>query len=131
MIRTALIAAALAIPFNATAQTRPACDGQSVAVRVSRLTPNGTMAGLADAVRLQRAWYASHGYKGDSMLMATLLDGGRASTREFVTIHMRIGIAPELKRDAGWAAFVAKYKANSTIGSETRFCLPKGARLSG
>ncbi len=131
MIRIALIAAALAIPFNAAAQTRPACDGQSVTLRVSRLTPNGTLAGLADAVKAQRAWYMSHGYKSDSVVMATLLDGSRVSTREFVTIHTRTGTAPELKRDAAWEAFVAAYKANSTIGSETRFCLPRGAKLSG
>jgi len=31
---------------------------------------------------------------------------------------------PREKRDAGWAAFVAKYKANSTIERETVVCLP-------
>ena len=135
MIRIALtiaaLAAALTAPLTVNAQTRPACDGQSVTLRVSRLTPNGTLAGLADAVKAQRAWYVSHGYKSDSVVMATMLDGSRASTREFVTIHTRTGAAPELKRDAAWEAFVATYKANSTIGSETRFCLPKGAKLSG
>ena len=131
MIRTAFLALSLVLPVMASAQTRPVCDGQSVTLRVSRLTANGTMAGFADAVKAQRAWYAARGYKGDSVVMATVLDGGRVSAREFVTIHTRIGTAPDLKRDAAWGAFVAKYQANSTINGETRFCLPKGAKLSG
>ncbi len=129
MIRMAMIAAALASSTAAFAQGTPACDGTSVTFRVSRLTANGTLAGLTDAVKAQRAWYAGHGYKTDSIMMGSVLEGGRPSAREFVTLHTRVGAAPEVKRDAAWDALVAKYKANSTIASETRFCLPKGAKL--
>lgn len=129
MIRIAMVAAALAASTSAFAQGAPACDGTSVTFRVSRLTANGTMAGLADAVKAQRAWYAGHGYKTDGFMLGTVLEGGRPSAREFVTLHTRTGVAPAVKRDAAWDAFVAKYKANSTIASETRFCLPKGAKL--
>jgi hypothetical protein len=45
-----------------------------------------------------------------------------------LTIHVySISAAP--KRDAAWEAYVAKYRANASIDSETRTCLPKGTMV--
>ncbi len=54
--------------------------------------------------------------------------GMKPSASEYVTFH--VYGAQEPKHDAAWDAYVAKYKANSTIASDTRFCLPKGAAIA-
>ena len=100
-------------------------------MRVSRLSPDGTPAGFLDAVKDHKAWYASHAMKDDSFITAPVLSarkgGVAASVNEYVTIHSYGTTQP--KHDAAWNAYVAKYKANATIVSETQFCLPKGAGI--
>ena len=100
-------------------------------MRVSRLTANGTLAGFTAAAKAQQAWLASKGQKLDRVIVAPIMESGRPSPREFVTLLIRPTAAPQPPRDAAWSDFVSKYKANSYIDSEARFCLPKSVRVTG
>jgi hypothetical protein len=125
MIRT--LVAATALLTAAAAQA--ACTGDLVAIRVSKLKPGGSMAGFAEAAKDNAAWYASHGMKGEKFVTAPVYEQSdgepKPSVTRVMTLHVYGGTA-QPKRDAAWDAFVTKYKANSTIESETRACLPKG-----
>lgn len=122
----ALLAGAAAGAAQAAA---PCGDGTAATLRESKLTATGTKAGLMDAFADHKAWYAKAGLS-DSFVMGPALDaakgGQRASDTRFASIHV-YGTKPLPKRDAAWDAYVAKYKANASIGKEVRFCLPKGA----
>jgi hypothetical protein len=128
-----LYAAAAAVLLTATAaHADGACGADTmVTMRVSKLSAAGTPAGFLDAVKDHKAWYASHGLKDDAFVTAPVLvpakGGMKPSASEYVTFH--VYGAKEPKHDAAWDAYVAKYKANATIDSETRFCLPKGATI--
>ncbi len=127
-----LLVAAAAFAVTSAAHAAGACGtDQMVTMRVSKLSASGTPAGFLDAVKDHKAWYASHGMKDDSFVTAPVLTpakgGMKPSASEYVTFH--VYGAAEPKHDAAWDAYVAKYKANATIDSETRFCLPKGASI--
>ena len=127
-----LIYAAAMLLAATGARAGGACGAdQMVTLRVSKLSASGTPAGFLDAVKDHKAWYASHGMSDDSFVTAPVLvpekGGMKPSASEYVTFH--VYGAKEPKKDAGWDAYVAKYKANATIESETRFCLPKGASI--
>jgi hypothetical protein len=113
----------------AAASAQTACAGDLVGMRVSTLKAGGSMAGFAEAFRDHKAWYASHGLKADRFTSAPVLesvDGSfKPSVTKLLTIHV-YGSTATPKRDAAWEAYVAKYRANATIESETRTCLPKG-----
>ncbi len=123
---------ALATVTATAAQAAGPCGaGQMVTMRVSKLSAAGTPAGFLDAVKDHKAWYASHGFKDDQFVTAPALvpekGGMKPSASEYVTFHAYGDKEP--KHDAAWDAYVAKYKANSAIDSETRFCLPKGTTI--
>jgi hypothetical protein len=126
-----LLLTAVMLMLTATAgHAAGACGGdQTVTMRVSKLSASGTPAGFLDAVKDHKAWYASHGMKDDAFVTAPTLvaakGGMKPSASSYVTFHT-YG-AKEPVHDAAWDAYVAKYKANATIDSETHFCLPKGA----
>ncbi len=126
----AIVATVLLAGATAAQAAGPCGDGTMATLRESKLTATGTKAGLMEAFADHKAWYAKAGLT-DSFTMGPALDpakgGMRASETRFVSLH--VYGAKEPKRDAGWEAFVAKYKANSSIGTEVRFCLPKGATL--
>ena len=127
-----ILAAAMMLLTATAAQAEGACGAdQLVTMRVSKLSASGTPAGFLDAVKDHKAWYASHGMKDDSFVTAPALvpakGGLKPSASEYVTFHA-YG-AKEPTHDAAWDAYVVKYKANSTIDSEVRFCLPKGATI--
>ena len=128
----ALLLAALGAGAGAAQAAGPCGADQMVTMRVSKLTAGGTAAGFAEAVRDHKAWYASRGLKDDAFVTGPALEprkGGMvASATQFVTFHV-YGGTTEPKHDAAWDAYVAKYRANSTIASEARFCLPKGAAI--
>ena len=113
------------------AASGPCGADQQVTMRVSKLSASGTPAGFLDAVKDHKAWYASHGFNDDSFVTGPALTPGKGgmkpSASEYVTFHNYGGKEP--KHDAAWDAYVAKYKANATIASETRFCLPKRASI--
>ena len=128
MLKSLTVAALLLSACAASAQN-PACNGQLVGMRVSKLKPGGTMAGFADAVKANAAWYASHGLKDDRIAMAPVFEASDGSDKPSVDKAMSIhiyGSATAPKKDAAWTAFVDKYKANSSIESEVKVCLPKG-----
>jgi len=124
----------LALLVATAATAAPVCDGQLVTMRVSKLKPGGSMAGLIEAFKANAAWYKAKGLTDNSFAMAPVMlpvDGTmKPSVDQLVTLHVNGVKAPEHKDDAAWAAFVDKYKANSTIASETRMCLPKGTMLT-
>lgn len=136
MIGRAMLAALL-LAGAAGAQPAP-CDGQRVTMRISKLKPGGSRAGFEAAVAAHRAWYRANGATGNALVVAGVLvpvntGGRRVSTSQFVTLHADPpvgGVTAAQRASAGWKAFVAKYEANSGIESETRLCLPKGARLT-
>lgn len=133
MVAAAMLGGAAAMVGGAAdAATGPCGDGLFTTMRVSRLSPTGTLAGFEAAVRDHQAWYAAHGLSDDRFVTAPVLAGARGAAKpsatEFVTFHV-YGGATEPVHDAAWAAYVAKYKANSVIAAETRFCLPKGAAI--
>jgi hypothetical protein len=122
--------ALIALTAN-TAHAAPVCPNGDVAtLRTSMLTPTGSMAGLAKAVADHQQWYRAHGY-ADRILLAPVLtldraSGGMvASPNQAITFHLRTVEVPKAKHDAGWDAFVAEYKANSTVTNETTVCYPR------
>ena len=128
-LRLTAIALALAAPSFAAGS---ACGAdQMVTMRVSKLGAAGTPTGFLDAVKDHKAWYASHGMQDDSFVTAPVFvptkGGIKPSASAYVTFH--VYGAKEPKHDAAWDAYVGKYKANATIASETRFCLPKGTSI--
>ncbi len=105
--------------------------GQPVIMRVSKITPTGSMAGFREAARDHANWYRAKGlpvtqFTAPVMVYSAKAKAQVASEREVMTVRLGSADVPRGKQDAGWAAFVAKYKANATIVSETRTCWPKG-----
>ncbi len=106
--------------------------GQPAVMRVSKITPTGSMAGFREAARDHVNWYRTKGlpvtqFTAPVMVYSAKAKAQVASEREIMTVRLGSADVPRGKQDAGWAAFVAKYKANATIVSETRTCWPKGA----
>jgi hypothetical protein len=120
-------ACALLFAFPASAQRRaadyPPCAGNIATIRVSAVKP-GKWAAFSRAVADHRAWYARHGGPA-SVSLARVIDRGRYSDGEAVTITVFRDPAKAPERDAAWNAFVAAYAATSTIKEERRVCLPK------
>jgi hypothetical protein len=127
-------ATTLAFASGAAAQPRQAANrggatcaqGELTRIRVSKIKAGGSMAGFRDAVAAHTRWYQSHGYRIDQRIAPVMTSGKgsmQVSPDEVMTLATSADV-PREKRDAGWAAFVAKYKANSTIERETIVCLP-------
>jgi hypothetical protein len=130
LILLAAAAAAAFVALPATAQT--VCPaGSSVAIiRLSKLTPGGTMEGARQAAADHAKWYGSHGYAGDKIVFAPALSYDRASDKaslapdQFYTFHIKATDVPNDKHDAAWASYVAEYNKNSTIVSTGLACMP-------
>jgi hypothetical protein len=114
------------------AQAAELCPGGQLAVmRVSKINPTGSMAGFREAARDHAAWYRAKGipvtqFVAPVMVYSPKAKAQVASDREIITVRLGNADMPRGSRDAGRAAFVAKYKANATIVRETRTCFPKG-----
>jgi hypothetical protein len=117
--------------MGAQAQAAEMCPGGQLAVmRVSKILPKGSMAGFREAARDHANWYRAKGlpvtqFVAPVMVYSPKAKGQVASDREVMTVRLGNADMPRGKVDAGWAAFVAKYKANATIVRETRTCFPK------
>ncbi len=127
-----LVLAAIALVAATAANAAGPCGADTlVTMRVSKLNAAGTPAGFHDAVKDHKAWYASHGFQDDVFITGPSVvaerGGMKPSASSYVTFHVYSEKEP--KHDAAWDAYVAKYKANSTIESDQRFCLPKGAMV--
>lgn len=131
-LSAALAALTLAAAAPALAQTpNELCpNGQLALVRTSKLKPGGDKAGFEKAVHDNLAWYRSKGITTNQQLAATVLiseDGGKtwkASSDTVASVHLN----PPSSRpanDAAWDAFVAEFRANSDIATETMLCVEK------
>lgn len=112
--------------------------GTMMVTRVSKLTPTGTRAGYAAAVKGHQAWYAKVGLKNVIISSPVFNSDGGVSDNEFASIHLfeRKVIPREtiLKNwpdaDKAWSAYVKLYRDNSVIVNEAHSCLPKNASLA-
>lgn len=125
------LACAIGIAVAGSASAAAYCPSNNVTiVRISKITPGGTMEGFKKAIADHRAWYQSHGYKADEFIAAPVLKYDEATKdlmvapNEVMTFHTHAGPVPKAKQDAAWAAYVAEYRANSEIASETIVCMP-------
>ena len=121
------VAASAAMLIAGQALAAPACE--PTAVRVSKLKPGATFAQFQDAMKDHMAWYRSHGYTANNQTGAPLLvfANGKMepSKDEVLTLHTNAPGVPRDKQDAGWTAYIAKYRAVSDIEHEFYACLPK------
>ena len=131
-----VLAGALVCSASARAQTAGAAapnacaSGDIEVVRISKLTPKGSMAGVEKAVADHGKWYADHGYAEDRVILAPVFvtEGGGTfpsiSANQFLTIHAHAHQVPADRQDAAWQAYVAEYDANSQIVTQSMVCIP-------
>ena len=131
LARAALLSALLAMGAVGARAAAVCPNGDVATLRMSTLTPSGTMAGLAKAVADHQKWYRDHGY-ADRILLAHVLTLDKASgalaasPNQVITFHLRSLEVPKETHDAAWDRFVAEYRANSGVTSETTICYPRG-----
>jgi hypothetical protein len=98
----------------------PTCNGHPAVVRLSKLSPTGTLAGLQKAVSDHQAWYANHGAK-TKVIFAPV---SASNSGEFIsiTIDAQAG-ADRPPADEAWDAFVKEYDDNTVIEWTGLTCL--------
>ena len=123
-------AAAAFVVQPAMAQNICPAESSIAIIRLSKLTPAGTMPGARKAAADHAAWYIAHGYADDRIIFAPTLSYDKATDKvsltpdQFYTFHTKATDVPKDKHDAGWAAYVAEYDKNSTIVSTSLACMP-------
>lgn len=127
IVLVAALSAASAVQAQMPAAPAPVCPAgtQYTTIRHSTVTP-GQWAAFEKAVADHQAWYAAHGNGTTTAIVRMLAPrGGTAplSQSEAVTIT-RYAETPQPAHDASWDAFIAEYKASSTIKDEMRVCMP-------
>jgi hypothetical protein len=128
------LAALCAIPAPAIhAQSdEPACDGVFNVLRLSEITPTGSLDKFMSAVSAQQAWYSSHGYP-DVIFAAKVTERDPQtkkwgfSNTQVLTYHYTKAGTPPVKRDAAWDAYVKQYNETSTIKETHVNCVPASA----
>jgi hypothetical protein len=129
-MRSIILAAAAALivpPAAAAPKPAAACSqGELTRIRVSKIKPGGTMAGFRQALAAHAAWYKAHGFKLNQRVAPVLVtaNGKQQVSRDAVMTISSGDSVPREKHDAGWDAFVARYRANSTVEKETVVCMP-------
>ncbi|RAK69092.1 hypothetical protein [Phenylobacterium kunshanense] len=101
--------------------------GQLAVVRMNAVKP-GAKAAYEKAARDHLAWYRSHGYAQNRLMVGPVITGDRAngytaSETEFASIHMDSPGVPPDKRDAGWDAYVKAYRDSSDLTVDKFVCL--------
>lgn len=131
MRKPLLLLALLTCCASLFAQSAPlACDGRRATVRISDITPNGTVKGFMDAVAAHKAWLASHGMTRDEVTTVPVIvrdektHARSYSDKEFWSIHIHGSSGPEPKHDQVYDAFVKMYRDNSEIKASYDICLP-------
>jgi hypothetical protein len=110
-----------------------ACDGRTATVRISEITPTGSVKGFMAAVAAHRAWVFSHGLTKDEITTVPVIirdEKTRArsySDKQFWSIHIHGSNAADPKHDEAYDAFVKMYRDNSDIKSAYDICLPNGS----
>src|SRR5262249_1080447 len=80
---------------TSTSPAGPRCEGDPTIVRISKITPTGTMEGFMKAVEAHLAWYRSHGYKDNLIYAAKIMtqdpvtNAMKYSDTEVMTFHVR------------------------------------------
>jgi hypothetical protein len=127
-----LLLASLVVPATLAAQNAsPACDGSLAIVRLSEISPTGTVAGFMKAVAAHKEWYATHGLK-DEIFATRIIVRDEAthaagySHKQFLTFHIFPLNTPaeEPKHDEAWDAYVKMYRENSDIKTSYQICMP-------
>lgn len=103
----------------------PRCAGEVQVVRTSKLKPGATIADFEKVVAQHMAWYRSHGYTQNSQRVGRVMTPQGLAEDQVVTVHVNAPGVPRDKRDAGWDAFVAGYRAVSDVTAESLVCFPK------
>ena len=103
----------------------PACQGGYNIVRVSAINP-GMMDKFVAAVAGQKAWYKKIGAP-DEIIMLRVADTntGEFSTTQALTKHKGATASGTAPHDPDYDAFVALFKASSTITSQYMACEAK------
>lgn len=120
---------------NATAATQsaseaPACEGAYNILRVSEITPGGSIEKFMAAVAAHQAWYKSHGYS-DIVFAARIAErdpqthAWGLSDKLVMTYHYSKGPGPNSDHDAAWDAYVKMYNETSTIKESHLNCVPE------
>jgi hypothetical protein len=116
------------------AQTAPlACDGRLATVRISEITPGGSVKGFRDAVAAHKAWVFSRGLTKDEITTVPVIvrdDKTHVrsySDKQFWSIHIHGSNEPDPKHDETYDAFVKMYRDNSDIKSAFDICLPNSS----
>ncbi len=128
----AIVAAAGLAATGAQAQTAASpvelCKGGQLAVvRMNAVKP-GAKAAYEKAARDHLAWYRSHGFAQNRLLVGPVITGDRtkgftASETEFASIHLDSPGVPPDKRDAAWDAYVKGYRDASDLTVDKFVCL--------
>lgn len=103
----------------------PRCDGEVQVIRISKLKPGATVADFDKVVAQHMAWYREHGYKTNVQRVGRIMTSQGFAPDQVGTIHVNAPGVPRDKQDAGWAAFVAAYRAVSEVTAQHMMCLPK------
>lgn len=107
----------------------PACDGVTNIVRLSEITPTGSMDKFMAAVAAHQAWYKSHGLS-DVIVAARVLQRDPQthafsySDKQVLTFHYEKAGGPPPTHDADWDAYVKMYNETSSIKETTVVCVP-------
>jgi hypothetical protein len=132
LLTTVFAAMGVAQTTPAAPSTRPACEGNFATVRLSAITPGGSVEGFMKAVAAHREWYRSHGLADHEIFAARIVvrdEKTRAqsySEKEVMTYHIAPpSSGPEPQHDAAYDAFVKLYRDNSEIKQQYNVCLPK------
>jgi len=131
LFASAVLISSLSLPIAPVAAQQPtnkmpACEGNYNVVRVSEINP-GMMPKFLEAVAAQQAWYKKAGTSDKIGVMRIIDMKTRTySETEAMTTHLSTpDSGPRPPHDAGYDAFVALFRASSTIKSEYVACMAK------
>jgi len=113
----------------ASAPPMPACDGVLSIIRVSEITPTGSMDKFMAALAAHQQWYASHGYPDVIFAARVLMRDPQSgafsySDKQVMTYHYQKPGGSSPVHDAGWDAYVKLYNDTSTIKETSLSCVP-------
>ena len=110
----------------------PPCDGDIANVRLTEISPTGTMEGYLKAVAGQKAWYRAHGFKDNEIFVSRIMVMDPAtkslkySNTQVLAFHIRPPYMPgSTGHDPAWDAFHQQYRENSDLKQSFNVCMPK------
>lgn len=131
LFSTIFVSASFGQTVPAAQTPRPACDGNFTTVRVSTITPSGSIEGFMKALAAHKEWYRSHSLTHDEIFATRIVvrdektKAQSYSEKEIVTFHVHpVSSQPEPPHDAAYDAFVKLYRDNSDITEQYNICLP-------